>query len=214
LDIITSSAGNGFCEGCKDAFTIIDEYCDVCGRPLPCGAYCECEGNDFVFVKNRSVFVYDDVMSDVIHAFKYGNHPAHGKALGRIMARRFSSYFEQIDLIMPIPMYRQKELRRGFNQADILAGEIASYTGVKYDGKSLKRIRNTKAQSGLSDVERELNLGGAFKLTRPLAADKSILLVDDIMTTGSTMNKCAAELLRNKAAKVYGYSLSAAIKSR
>jgi len=218
LDILTSSPNDGFCKACKDTLMKIAEYCDVCGRPLTHGYTCECEGRVFEFTKNRSVFVYDDVMSNVIYAFKYGNHPAHGKALGKTMARHFDFYFKGIDLrhclIIPTPMFRPKERLRGFNQADILAREIARYTGILYDNKSLLRIRDTAAQSGLSAEEREINLANAFKLSRmpsPVAG-KTILLVDDILTTGSTLNKCAAELLRGGAASVYGYTLSATVK--
>lgn len=214
LDIIASSPTDGFCETCKGALTVIDAYCDVCGQMMQKGYACECEGHDFVFVKNRSVFVYDAIMSDVIHAFKYGNHPAHGKVLGKIMASRFNCYFEHIDLIMPTPMYRAKERLRGFNQAALLAREIALHTGITYDNKSLIRVRDTTAQSGLSAAEREANLSNAFKwVGKPGSiAGKNILLVDDIMTTGSTLNECATALLREGCLGIYGYTLAAAIK--
>jgi len=216
LDILTVPSADGLCGDCKGAFTEVGEQCAVCGRALPLGQSCQCEGYHFAFVKNRSVFVYDNVMGEVIHAFKYGNHPAHGRVLGKVMAERFDAYFEEIDLIMPIPMYRPKERRRGFNQADILAREIALHTGITYDNKSLRRVRDTVAQSGLSVTEREANLAGAFKLaSRNLSiVGKNVLLVDDIMTTGSTLDKCAAELLREGAAAVCGFTLSATIKRR
>jgi ComF family protein len=190
-------------------FTEIREFCERCGMP-----FCECADVSFAFVKNRSVFVYDDAMGDVIHAFKYGNHPAHGRALGKVMASRFSACFSDIELIVPVPMYRKKERSRGFNQANILAREIARDTGIAYDCKSLLRVRDTAAQSGLTAPARKVNLAGAFSLSGNSRAivNKNILLVDDIMTTGSTLHECAGVLKRGGAATVYAYTLAAAVK--
>ncbi|MCL2698950.1 MAG: ComF family protein [Defluviitaleaceae bacterium] len=189
LDILSRSRKDGFCGDCRGVFTELGEQSG----------------------EHIGVFVYDGVMSEVIHAFKYGNHPAHGRVLGRLMAERVDKYFEGIDLIVPVPMYRPKERHRGFNQADILAREIARHTKIAYDGKSLRRVRDTAAQSGLSSEERKTNLDGAFKLNAPVTG-KNILLIDDIMTTGSTLTECAEELQRGGAAGVRGYTLAATIK--
>jgi ComF family protein len=167
LDILTRAQTEGLCGDCRGAFTEIKERSP--------------EGY-------AGVFLYDDLMSDVIHAFKYGNHPAHGRYLGRLMAERVHNYFGDIDIIMPVPMYRAKERQRGFNQADILAREIARCTGIAYDRGALRRVRDTAAQSELSSAERKTNLDGAFRVEPSAADGKKILLVDDIMTTGSTLS--------------------------
>lgn len=214
--IIPINGPRGFCEKCAGRLLKAEApYCERCGRPkeMPDKICKECKDKDMSFVKNRSTFIYDENMRDIIHRFKYGNHPGYGKHLGGIMAANFDRHFQKFDLIIPVPLSKQRHRERGFNQSEILAREIALKKGIALCAANLKRIRDTAAQSGLTAKQRSENLAGAFKASNPSEIDqKTILLVDDIFTTGSTINYCAMELMAAGAHEVYSSTLAIALK--
>ena len=108
-----------------------------------------------------------------------------------------------IDLIMPVPTFWLKKWERGYNQAFFLAKGLASIYAIPVDTSIIKRTRYTVSQTMLGSTERIVNLEGAFTINKPLN-NQHILLVDDVLTTGSTISNCAKVLIENGAARVYG----------
>jgi ComF family protein len=118
-----------------------------------------------------------------------------------------------LDLITSVPLGLVRFKERGYNQATLLARPIALFLKVPFSSQALTRIRETKTQVGLSVYERMENMSGAFQAKSKLVEGKSILVVDDVATSGATLNACAKALLDGGASKVYGYSLARAVFS-
>ena len=166
-------------------------------------------------VTGISVFAYGSVR-DTIRRFKYGGYKNYGHIMGKMMAEYIldNSVYDIMtaDLMTAVPLWKEKERRRGFNQSDLLAETISDIIGVPYVKNMLKRIKNTAPQSGLTKEERINNLKRAFEFNKKYDVnDKSIILVDDIYTTGSTVFECAKCLYAAGAKEVIYFSLSAAV---
>ncbi len=162
----------------------------------------------------RSVGVYDKTLLAAIHLFKYRGKTEIGRVLGRMMADFAASAWppEAFDLILPVPLHKKRLRNRGFNQAVILGREIAKRFALPLDFSSLRREVGTDPQVGLGRKDRRTNVRGAFAVRRPeRIRGRKILLVDDVCTTGSTLNECAAVLLRAEAKTVTLLTLARAV---
>jgi ComF family protein len=138
-------------------------------------------------------------------SFKYGGKAFIGEKIAQIMADRLETEDLEIDLIIPVPMHKRKQKKRGYNQAEIIARRLARKLSLPYSDKLLIRTGNTTAMSGLSPFERRMNMESAFSMTEGKARKaegKRILLVDDIYTTGSTVDACAQILIEKGAREV------------
>ena len=211
--ITDSSRTYGLCNECMAAAGwITGRRCDKCGKPLSdndpgplcfgCGE-CEASGRPHAFDKGYACTVYDSVAQSVIFAFKYGSRSDIGDILGEILYDRMLSEFDadelagMYDLVIPVPIYLEKKKKRGYNHATIMAESFASRAGMKCETEALIRTRATKPMKGLGPEERKANISGAFEIRerkRSLIQDKSILLVDDIYTTGATIDEIAGTL--------------------
>lgn len=211
--IISLDKPRWICEHCFEILVYIEKpVCIKCGRPMDteervCSA---CAKKKFYFERNYAVYEYDEIMRFLIHKFKYGEHPEFGKGLGMLVAKKYhSDFLKGIDCIVPVPMYRAKEKKRGFNQAVLLSKEISKQTGIPMIKNLLLRTKKTKAQSGLTPKERENNIRDAFAMNPKFSAEgKTFLVVDDIYTTGSTLQACARMLSEAGAKEVFGLTLS------
>lgn len=162
-------------------------------------------------------------MKEAIHAFKYGRlYPAR-RELGRMLAEaigRLSDDAPKEMLVVPVPLHRSKFAQRGFNQARVLARHALGFLAKSHPSwdltladRSLMRLRATQSQAGLSPRERRLNVRGAFAVSDPAAvAEKHILLIDDILTTGATARAAAQALLDAGAAAVRVATLARALR--
>lgn len=151
---------------------------------------------------------------NLIHNLKYKGVKEIGYELGRIYGLSLdkSGFMEGIDLIIPVPLHPDKERKRGFNQSEIISIGIAEVTKLPLDIKSLKRNIGSGTQTKRSRYERWTNVEGIFKITDATAiAGKHILLVDDVITTGSTIESCAAELLKIEGVRVSAVALGYAV---
>ncbi len=151
-------------------------------------------------------------VSEAIQQFKYQRRLSVGKMLAEIGAKTYSLVDQQYDLIIPVPLHRDRLRWRGFNQALILAQAIGQKTQVQVNPFLLTRARPTNPQTQLSEDERRKNVRGAFTVTTPeQLADKTVLLIDDVYTSGATTEECARELLRNGATVVDVFTLARAV---
>ena len=146
-----------------------------------------------------AVCAYEGIIRKCVHLFKYKAKLSLLKPINQLMSNFINIYLksEKFDTIIPIPLHRIRLRERGFNQAELLAKEIATSTKLHISLKALKRTKPTLTQAGLSKTERFINLKGAFKINKNSDIEgKHILLIDDVFTTGSTINECAKVLLK------------------
>jgi ComF family protein len=158
-----------------------------------------------VFDQSRSAVTYNEASRKLVLAFKYGDrlHTVHTFVPWMIRAGR--GLIDQADFIIPVPLHYRRLRERRFNQSALLAQEIAKATGQNYVPDALLRTRHTKPQQGLKAKERDKNVHGAFAVNDghlKNVSGKNILLIDDVYTTGATLNECARILKAAKAASV------------
>ncbi len=206
--------GIDICEGCtKEAVTITEPICKKCGKPIESREreYCsDCLEKQHVYRQGRAVFLYRAGIKKSMYRFKYSNRREYAQFYARYAARLHGSWVlkNRIEVIVPIPMYPGKWRRRGYNQAEIFARALGKELGIPVDAGIVKRIRNTVPQKALNDKERQRNLKNAFQLAPNIVKYSQILLVDDIYTTGSTMDAVAAVLLSGGAQNIYYICIS------
>jgi len=146
---------------------------------------------------------YEGITRDCVHALKYANNQCLGELFSGWMADRVQQAGWQVDIVMPVPLSRQRVRQRGYNQSALIARPLALRLKVPYQPYGLMRIRNTPSQVGLSAEERRENVAGAFKAVQGMVAGKKVLLVDDVTTTGATIEACSNALLAGGAISVY-----------
>lgn len=203
----------GFCSRCRPYVKKIDDcHCMKCGRQLEEAEkeYCrDCEMRQHVFTQNKAVYSYRGVMKSSMYRFKYGNRREYVRTFGKDAMEAYGRWILEKDIsgIVPVPMYRAKQRRRGYNQAEVFADEIARQTGIPVYRGLVVRIRSTVPQKNLNPAERKYNLKNAFKIMKTGVKLKHTLVVDDIYTTGSTMDGVAGVLRMAGADEVYGLSI-------
>lgn len=158
------------------------------------------------FVKNGSI-------QHIIHELKYRNNPHMGRFMGELCGENLkeSDFIATIDLLVPVPLHRKREKQRGYNQSLEICKGIASATGIAIDNTTLVRKINNQSQTKNSRFDRWKNVEDIFALTDAKAfRDKHILLVDDVITTGSTLESCAKEILKSEGARISIYAVGTA----
>ena len=136
-------------------------------------------------------------MKEAIYAFKYKNRRIYGRVFAEELAKEYGELLKRnhVDLIVPVPLHKSRKRARGFNQAEILAEELGKYLCIPVNKKALVRTKKTLPQKRYDNRERKKNIKNAFALVEDIQADK-VVLIDDIYTTGSTIDE-AANVLRN-----------------
>ncbi len=202
---------DAICAACWRQIRFIrDPLCDRLGVPLPydTGARsvsAAALANPPEWDRARAVAHFGPVMRDLIHAFKYADRHDARRLFARWLAMAGAELFEDADMMVPVPLHRWRLLGRKFNQAQLLAGELARLVPVPVDPFVIARVKATASQVGLSEAERRGNLAGAFQVERDARnriEDARIVLIDDVITTGSTVAACARVLKRAGAARV------------
>ena len=170
----------------------------------------KCLSGKFSFAAARSVALYEGKIRDIIHQFKYEGRLGLESYLSDMMIKNFHYVPGSFDLLVPVPMHISKLRQREYNQSAVLALNLARSVGVTCDLLAFKKIRDTRPQIEFrNEDERRRNVRGAFSVTSPeLFKEKSILLIDDVYTTGSTSDECAAEILKSGASRVAVFTLS------
>jgi ComF family protein len=196
------------CEACWSSVSLITPpVCDRCGDPLPTAsiAACRrCRRMPRAIDRGRAAGHYQDALRDIIHAFKYEGRRSLARPLASLMRRQAGDLLEGVDWIVPVPLHWRRERERGFNQAsDLARALIASATapGPRLL-HALRRVKHTTVQAELPAARRHKNVRDAFaprRGTRPLTGS-CVLLVDDVSTTGATIEACA-RVLKNAGVK-------------
>jgi len=172
-----------------------------------------CHGKGFHFSHNRAAFVYADIVRDLLHELKFRNKKHIAQGLGRLWAEIAADLVSADALLVPLPMHRKKQRERGFNQAEVLAVELSKKRNIPM-ANVLERIADTPPQSGLHPKLRAENVMGAFGI-RPgfNPRGQHYILVDDIYTTGASLNECAKTLKDAGAADVSCMTLAVTVKT-
>ena len=213
-DILPFNGPKWICDNCDGLLVPITKpVCLMCGAPAESeGAECAlCRKRKRVY-RNTALFVYEDVIREVIHRFKYGGCPRYALGFAELAAGSIGeNYFEGTGAFIPVPMYAKKRRRRGYNQAEEIAFALTKITGIPTVLDYLKRIRDTKPMAGLTPAERANNLQGAFALSKHNKI-KEILIIDDIYTTGETLDVCANLLKQGGAGQIRSLTLAVAVR--
>lgn len=200
----------GICGDCYEHLPMITSpSCEICGGRLTGkGKVCiECKNRQMNFEKCYCVLEYSGDIKTKIISFKQNGVKHIGETFAFLMEDKFSSINESVDIIIPVPINEARLIKRGFNQSEVLCENLKS-TG-KVNTTVLSRIKDTPHQTGLGRHNREDNLKGAFEVKdKKSLKDKTILIVDDIYTTGSTLNEVARTLLKCKPKKVIAMCLA------
>lgn len=215
-----SEGQQGLCPDCLSGIHWIEPpLCTKCGIPFLsqgekshlCGS---CIEKDRFFTMSRALGYYEGPLREAIHRWKYQGKLYLSPLFGEWMARGFFQYWsiDLFDLVIPVPLHPQRLRERGFNQALLLAKELSRRIGIPYRRKVLEKRKPTVPQVSLSGREREKGVKGAFHLTREGEVEgKGILVVDDVYTTGATVNECARVLLAGGANRVDVFTLGHAV---
>ena len=209
---IVSVFGRDICPECERRLTYVgDSFCMRCGKPVDEDEeYCiDCISGEHVYDEGRAALVYDEYMSKSIYRFKYNGKREFASFYGRVMTdclgRKIKSW--KADAIVPVPVHKSKLKKRGYNQALLLAKELSVRLDIPlYDGLVCRRAA-TAVQKELSAKERQNNLKKAFNVTQNVVKLDTVLIVDDIYTTGATVDAMARCLKGAGVQKVYFVSL-------
>lgn len=220
-EIIKQSSEGLFCPSCLSQISFITgSLCPICGLPFldsPAGNHVcgDCILSPPYYAKARAVAGFESIIMDAIHKFKYGRNISIGSALGSFMAGfSFPDFdFSEYSLLIPVPLHIKRLRERGFNQSLLLAKEMGKKYKLPVNFSLLKRCNFTLTQTGLNRAEREKNIKGAFAVTdKNRLAGENIILIDDVYTTGATINECAKVLMKAGAQKVAALTLSRVIQ--
>ena len=203
----------GFCPKCDGNIKRVkDARCLKCGKPLQkeWKEYCyDCERKHHYFQENRGVYVYQGPMKPAMYRLKYGNRRCYARTFAQEAFETYGFWIKQkeVQCIVPIPMFPAKKRKRGYNQAAVLAKELGRLVGLPVCDNLVYRVRNSTPQKELNDAERKNNLKNAFKIRKSDVKLKKILLIDDIYTTGSTMDEVSRTLRDSGVEQVYCLSI-------
>lgn len=188
-------------------------YCAHCNTPLDASGTCKnCRYAPLRLNGLRVVSKYEGTLRTCIHALKYAGNRRMAEPLGLLLAHVYRMHGLRADMIVPVPLHSERIRQRGYNQACLLAQVCAKHTNVALDSSLLVRMRSTASQIHLNVKERQNNVAGAFSCTPTITKDglrgRSILLVDDVCTTGATLEACAVPLFAAGAQAVWGLVLA------
>ena len=206
-------AGCLICAACKHKLKYVSEiHCLKCGKPLvdETEEYCrDCRKKKHKFVQGKSLYEYKSA-AGTIYRFKYAKRREYAEFLGKEMAEHFSEDMKRwkAEALIPVPIHKSRKRQRGYNQAELLAVEISRRTGIPVKKNLLVRSKKTVPQKMLKDAERQNNLKKAFKIGQNDVKLSTIIIIDDIYTTGSTVNEMADILNRVGIDKVYVLTLA------
>jgi len=211
------------CQSCWDSVKLIEApFCSVCGYAFPSkaisgeGALCgACRRGLHRFEVARAWAPFQDSVKEIIHQLKYGCHPSLARPLAVRLARTYEAHRHrlQADWVIPVPLHPARERERGFNQSSEIARHLSRIAGVPLARHWLLRTRPTEVQAGLTRRARRRNVSGAFEMSKSAEVrGRTVLVIDDVFTTGATLNECAKILRQSGAEKISVLTVARVIK--
>ena len=204
--------GSRWCSDCQQATRKISKsVCLICGRVLVRNTVCpSCRDAPPPYSAVRSWAVYGGPLRKAVHRLKYKGDISLAEILARPMLSLLCELPWTIDIVVPVPTSASRRAERGYNQAALLAYPLALGAGIPYRPRALDKVRQTNTQVGLSFLQRRANVAGAFLARAKHVYGKCVLVVDDIMTSGATMDECSRALIDAGATRVFGLTLAQA----
>ena len=209
--------GARWCLECQSKTELISTslVCSRCGIPQTEAGLCNnCQAGLPHFNELRAWAVYKGPVRQAVHRLKYKRNIGLGEVFGRRLMECVLNLHWQVDAVIPVPLGIARLAQRGYNQASLLARPVAWGLGLDYIPQALQRVRETRSQVELSLLERKRNVIGAFHAKRDQVKGRRILVIDDVATSGATIDACAAALLEGGAAYVYGLTLARAVSGQ
>lgn len=218
--LLTAPLAGPVCAACwNGVLPITPPVCDACGDPLPswrtisldCATCARCRRTPRIVARGRAIGEYSGSLRAIVHALKYGGRTSIAARLGAMMRARGAEILDGADAVVPVPLHRRRERARGFNQADLLARALERPVWPLLD-----RIRETRPQVDLPEAQRHRNVRDAFAVRRraPACDGAVLVLVDDVSTTGATLDACARVLKEAGAREVRALTAAKAVRRR
>jgi len=208
------SPGARWCAECAaQTRRLTPPWCPRCGEPAPGAALCRrCQELPPAFEQLRSWALFEGPVRAALHRIKYRRDLPLADALAASLVELYRSTLQwHLDMVVPVPLSAQRRRARGYNQAALFAFPLALALGLSYRPAALERTKHTRSQVDLSWRERRRNVAGAFQANPAAVSGQHILLVDDVATTGATLNACAAALQAGGARSVYALTVARAV---
>ena len=206
---VCSREGSFLCDGCEPRLPRLSPpYCRMCAEPDAAPVCPWCRADAPAYERIRAPYRYTGPVRDMVHDLKYANIRSLAPTLGGLLVDYLGSLRFEADRVAPVPLHPKRERSRGYNQSQLLAREVSRRVGIPMADDRLLRSMDTPPQVAMSGrEERRQNIEGAFECTGD-AAGVRVLLIDDVVTTGSTMSACASALKDAGAKSVYGLALA------
>ena len=208
-DILPLTVDNLLCYHCQEEYPLIeDPVCKKCGKQLAHDddLCLDCQIASHQYIQGVALYPYEGTIKEALYRFKYGGCRKYAQFFAAMMYKQLkqTAFLGKIDLIIPVPVSKERLKQRGYNQAEELAKHLSNISQIPYNGDILVRHKHTKPQSGFSPAQRLKNINNAFVTIHSLPSQyKVILIIDDIYTTGSTVNECAKVLKKAGAKYIY-----------
>lgn len=201
------------CHGCRDDLPVAAAVCHICALPLAAPGICgHCLKQPPAFDEILALFLYQSPVNHLVQQLKYGHRFDVARLFAAQLSGRCPSLPEPPDLLVPVPLHESRLRQRGYNQAWELTRHLSRRSGIPADHRLCKRTRATPSQTGLTAVQRHRNLRRAFSVTRDVEG-LHIAVVDDVMTTGSTLQAMAEALKGKGATRITGLVIARAVQS-
>ncbi|MDD3404157.1 MAG: ComF family protein [Hespellia sp.] len=200
-------------DGAPEHLKIRGPHCMRCGKPVRREEteYCrDCTKTDFSYDRGRSLFLHQEPVSSAIYQFKFHNKRIYGSYFAKELAEEYREQIRRWNIreIIPVPLHPKKRRKRGYNQAEILAKELGKLLEIQVNTDCVYRIINTRPQKELNDKERRRNLRKAFAIDSDWKPRGNVLVIDDIYTTGSTIDAVSRLLKKRGTEHVYFLTVS------
>jgi len=208
---VCGSHGSFLCRDCADGLAATKPpRCPVCWQPRHTSDLCEkCRTDPPAFVGLRSAYLFRDGVRELVHRLKYQHQTSLASPLASLLYEYVGNNPLPAAVLVPVPLFPRRRRIRGYNQSALLSHGLARRLGLPVDDSTLVRARNTASQAETANAEaRKANMSGAFRCKGSALQGKTVLLIDDVATTGATLNACAIALCEAGAASVWALTFA------